>query len=143
MKFLSIFLVFVFVFSSSTFAQEKKNPLAGTTWELTSGKWSSEDTTLVYPNTPYDRTIMIYGKTHWTHVRQDTSRKVSSSSSGTYSVDGDNLTVTLEMSRSYGDIGKSVDYKFQIEGNQQIIEAKSIRYNGHDWKSDQVWKRID
>ena len=51
--------------------------------------------------------------------------------------------MTWEMCRSYEDIGKSINYKFQIEGNQLIVEAKSIRYGGYDWKTDQVWKRID
>lgn len=141
MKFLSLFLVFVFVLSSSTSAQEKKNPLEGT-WELVSGEWSREDTTFTSPNSPYERTIVIHGKTHWTYVSQDTSRKAFSSQLGTYTVDGDNLTLTFEMCGSYEDIGKSINFKFQIEGDQ-VITKGGYRYGGYDWKVHQVWKRID
>ena len=97
MKFLSIFLVFILLLSSTVNAQEKKNPLAGTTWKLISGKWATEDTTVTFPNSPYHQQILIYGKTHFNLVSQDTSRDYSFSCSATYTIDGDNYTATYNM----------------------------------------------
>jgi hypothetical protein len=144
MKYLSTILLFIFLIGCTTTVQEKENPLEGTTWERTSGKWSREDTTFTFPNSPYDQCILIYGKTHFANVIQDTSRKVLSSVLATYSVDGDNLTYTFEMCRSYEDIGKSINMKFQIEGDQLILKAKGYRYFGYDWKEAHlVYKKID
>ena len=143
--FLSLFICLLGCKAKMDVELEKSNPLAGTTWELSSGKWLREDTTFTRPTSPYDQAIMIYGKTHWTYVSQDTSlRKFITSMSGTYSVDGDNMTHTLEICGSYEDIGKSFNYKFKIDGNQLILKIKEYRFFGYDWKeAHQVWKRID
>ena len=144
-----IFILILFVFLLGCKARmdvevEKSNPLAGTTWELTSGKWSSEDTTFTFPNSTYDRMVVIYGKTHYAVVGQDTSRKSSHFGVGTYSIDDDNLTFTSEMCRSYEEIGKSINLKFQIESDQFILKAKDYRYLGYEWKElHEVYKRID
>ena len=144
MKILSLFLVFVFVLSSTVSAQEKKNPLEGTTWELTSAKNSREDTTWTFPNSQHDRCIMIFGKTHFSQVQQDTSRDDWGFVSGTYTIDGENLTITLEMWPNYEDIGKTYNWKFPIEGNQGILKGTDSRFGGYDWKEVyQVYKRID
>jgi len=143
MKLLSTILIFVFLLSFTTSAQEKKNPIEGTC-ELTSANWEREDTTFTSPASPYDRVIVIYGKTHWAYVGQDTSRNVFMSLSGTYSVDGDNYTVTLKMAPNYKDIGTSFTHKFQIEGDQLTVISKDYHFGGYKWKGfDQVWKRID
>ena len=123
MKFLSLFLVFVFLLSCTTSAQEKKNPLAGTTWELTSGKWSREDTTFTFPNSPYDQQIVVYGKTHFNLIGQDTSRNVSDALSATYTIDGENYTTIPKMHDIYAAIGKPFNLKFKIEGDQLIFKA--------------------
>ena len=144
MKFLSIFLVFVFLLSCTTSAQEKENPFAGTTWELTSGKWSNEDTTLIFPNSPFDREIGVYGKTHFNLVHQDTSRNVSWGFSAIYTIDGDNYTIIPKMSDTYEAIGKPYNLKFKIEGDQLFIEAAGVHAFGYEWKEwHAVWKRID
>jgi hypothetical protein len=126
MKSLSIIVVFVFLLSCSPGAQEKKNPLEGTTWELVSGKWEREDTTFKFPNSLYDREIVVYGKTHFNLVSQDTSRNVSYGFSATYTIDGDNYTITPKMTDIYEAIGKPFNLKLKIEGDQLA-----------------VWKRID
>jgi hypothetical protein len=142
MKNLSIFLVFVFLLSCTTNAQEKKNPLEGTTWELTSSKWMREDTTFTFPASPYDQVIAIYGKTHFCFVRQDTSLKLDMSILGTYSVDGDNIIHTFKMAPYYKDIGSSFTVEFQIEGDQMIQKAGDYHFAGYKFKgSDQVWSR--
>jgi hypothetical protein len=145
MKYLSIILLFVFLLGCKMDVDiEKEIPLAGTTWEQTSGKASTEDTTFTFPESPYDRCIMIFGKTHWILVRQDTSRKFIDSQSGTYTVDGENVTVAIEMITTYEDIGKTVNWKFQINGDQVIFKATGYRAIGYDWKEvHQAWKRID
>ena len=144
MKILSLFLVIVFLLSCTTIAQEKSNPLEGMTWELTSGEWSRGDTTFTFPNSPYDRYILIFGKTHYSSVGQDTSRNVSSSQVGTYSIDEDNITFTAEMYSYYADIGKPFTWKYQIEGDQLIFKATDFHFVGHDWKElHEVYKRID
>ena len=145
MKFLSIFLVFILLLSSTVNAQEKKNPLAGTTWKLISGKWATEDTTVTFPNSPYHQQILIYGKTHFNLVSQDTSRDYSFSCSATYTIDGDNYTATYKMFSNYVGIGKSFNLKFQIEGDQLIFKAaagnRDFGYELKEWHN--VWKRID
>ena len=144
--FICILILFDFLLSCKAkmdMEVEKTNPLEGTTWELTSGKWSREDTTFTFPGSPYDQCIMIFGKTHAAYVNQDTSRKVFSVISGSYGVNKDNLTITIKMCRSYEDIGRSVNWKFKIEDDQLILNAKGYHFRGYDWKSDQVWKRID
>jgi len=144
MKFLSIFLVFVFLLSCTTSAQENKNPLAGTTWELTSGKWSREDTTFTFPASPYDQTIIVYGKTHFNLVAQDTSRNVSELLSATYTIDGNNYNFTIKMHPIYEAIGTSVRLKLEIEGDQLIKKAAGIHAYGYEWKEwHSVWKKID
>ena len=144
MKFLSTILIFVFLLSCTTSAQEKKNPLAGTTWDLTSMKNVREDTTTTFPNSPSDQAIMIFGKTHYSFVHQDTSRDANSGSSFTYKVDGDNFTAIPQMYNALEAIGKPVKLKFKIEGDQLFFEATDWHFGGHDYKSfHQVWKRID
>jgi hypothetical protein len=144
MKSLSIFLVFIFLLITTTSAQEKKNPLEGTTWEFISLKNVREDTTFTAPNSPYEQAIMIFGKTHYSVVHKDTSRDFSSSSSYTYNVDGDNITLIVKMHEIYETIGKTFNLKFKIEGDQLIINFTDLNFGGYHYKSGHhVWKRID
>jgi hypothetical protein len=87
---------------------------------------------------------VIYGKTHWAYVNQDTSRKVFIATVGTYNVDGDNTTHFVKMASNYDDIGTSFNMKFQIEGDQVTFKATEYHFGGYKWIGfDQVWKRID
>ena len=74
MKYLSLFLVFVFVFSSSTFAQEKKNAFEGT-WEWVSSEYTMGDSIDIGPKSKFHKGMAIYGKTHVLAIWQDTSKK--------------------------------------------------------------------
>ena len=144
MKILSTFLVVVFLLSCTTIEQEKKNPLEGTTWELTSGKWVREDSTLTFPNSPHDQAIIIFGKTHYSLVAQDTSRDYNWFILAKYTVDGDNLTPTFKMAINYKEIGSSFTGKIQIDVDQLIIEATDYNIGDYKWKNyREVWKRID
>jgi hypothetical protein len=143
MKILNVFLIFIFLLSCTTTEQEIKNPFERTTWELTSGKWVREDTTLSFPDSPYDQDIMIFGKTHFSIVGQDTSRKTSYVESGKYSIEGDNFNFAIEMHFDYDEIGKSNVYKFETEGDQLIFKRKGYRYGGYNYKEGyEVWSRM-
>jgi hypothetical protein len=144
MKFLSIFLILVFLLSCTASAQEKKNPFAGSTWELISAKYEREDTTFIFPNSSYEQAIMIFGETYYNIVQQDTSRNVNLYVSCTYNVDGDNFTLTPKMHHVYEGIGKTFNLKFKIEGDQLIYKATDWHFGGYVWKAfHQEWKRID
>ena len=126
---------------------EKSNPLEGTTWELTSGKWVREDTTFIFPNSPYEKRIIIFGKTHYNIVSQDTSLDLSFFASAKYTIDGDNLIPTFKMFSYYETIGNSFTPnppKFQIKDNQLIVKAADYQLGGNYWKElYEVHKRID
>ena len=122
---------------------EKSNPLEGTTWEAISLKVTG-DTIITLPQSSYERTILLYGKTHYAVVSQDTSLKDSHYEVGTYICKGDSLTYTLLIFPYYEDIGKSFKNNFQIEGNKLVVTGENLHYYGKDWKTyREEWKRID
>jgi hypothetical protein len=132
------------VWSRATKAQEKKNPLAGTTWELTSLTNVREDTTFTFPETPYDKYIGIFGQTFWIFVHQDTSRDVNDGFSYTYNIDADNINLVPKIHPLYDIIDKPYSLKFKTEGDQFITHFTDLQFAGDLWKSGHhVWKRID
>ena len=130
MKILSTFLIFVFLLSGTTSAQETKNPLEGTTWELTSLTNVREDTTFTFPESPYDQYIGIFGQTYWIIVHQDTSREVIDGFSYTYNIGGDNINLVPKMHPVYDIIDKPYSLKFKIEGDQLIIHFTDLQLAG-------------
>jgi hypothetical protein len=132
------------VWSRITKAQEKKNPLAGTTWEGISLK-AIGDTTFTFPNSPYDRVVLLYGKRHFAIVQQDTSREESHFVVGTYDYYGDSISNTIMMYPNYEDIGRSFpDNKIQIEDDKMVLSTENLHYYGQDFKTyREEWKRID
>lgn len=149
MKFLSIFLVFVFLLSSTVIAQEKKNPLEGT-WELVSGKATWADTSETYPETDDWRMIKIISKKHFVFVNQDTSGEGSSGfGGGTYSLEGDSYTEHIEFfAPPYLDfIGKSFSFKSEVKGDQWIMSGtmplKKMGLAENDMEIYEVYKRLD
>jgi len=143
MKILCVILILVFILSFSTSAQETKNPLAGTTWELTSGTWVREDTTITSPSSSSDQAIIIFGKTHYCLVAQDTSRDFSWFVLAKYTVDGNKFTTTFKMVSDPTVIGTSFTPVFQIEGDQLIIEASDYYTGAYKMKNyREVWSRM-
>ncbi len=147
MKFLSLFLVFVFLLSSSTIAQEKKNPIEGT-WELVSGKWSDPDTTYLFPITDSGRQIKMISRTHFVWMSQDTSRKdVYGFGGGKYTLDGDKYTEHIEIFYDPRGIGKSLTFKMRVEGDTLIqsgtMPFKKLGLADYDLETYEVYKRID
>ena len=142
--FICVLFLFVFFLSSTVGAQEKMNPLEGTTWEKVSGEATFGDSTFTSPQSNYDRAIIVYGKTHFAYVGQDTSRKSSNSFAGTYIYKGDRCTYTLTMYPYYEDIGHSFTLKVQIEGDKMVITGADLHFYGRDWKTyREVYKRLD
>jgi hypothetical protein len=147
MKFLSLFLVFVFLLSCTTSAQEKKNPIEGT-WELVSAKWTSPDTTSFFPITDHDRQIKMISRSHFVWISQDTSRKdVYGFGGGKYTLDGDKYTEHIEMFLSPEWIGKSVTFKMKVEGDTLIqsgkMPLKKLGLADYDLETYEVYKRTD
>ena len=147
MKFLSIFLEFVFVFSSSTFAQDKKNPIEGT-WEMISGKLSTPDTTYLFPITDHDQQIKMISRTHFVWISQDTSRKdVYGFGGGKYTLDGDKYTEHIEIFYDPIWIGKSITFTMKVEGDTLIQSGttalKKLGLADYDMETYEVYKRLD
>ena len=145
-----IFILGIFVFLLGCKAKmdvemEKSNPLEGTTWEKVSGEYILGNNKLIKSvKSKYYRAMAIYGKTHCTYVMQDTSRKESNFSAGTYTIKGDSITSTIEMVPYYGDIGKELSFKFYIEGDKMVVMGSDMRLQGYDWKTyHEEWKKID
>ncbi len=113
-------MVFVFLLSCTTSAQEKKNPIEGT-WELVSAKWTSPDTTSLFPITDHDRQIKMISRSHFVWISQDTSRKdVNGFGGGKYTLDGDKYTEHIEIFYDPRGIGKSFTFKMKVEGDTLI-----------------------
>ena len=144
MKSLSLFLVFVFILGCKMDVEiEKENPLEGTTWEAVSLKITG-DTIITQPQSKYERAIQFYGKTHYAVVVQDTSLKYSHFFVGTYQYNGDSYMSTTIMYPYYEDIGKSVKFKFQVDGDKMVVTGADFHSGGHYLKTyREEWKRID
>lgn len=147
MKFLSIFLVFVFLFGCTRTTVEEKNPIEGT-WELISGKSQYPDVTELWPDTDYERQIKIINQTHFVWINQDTSREhIYSFGGGKYTLNGDNYTEHIEMFILPSWIGKTIPFKIKIEGDTLILSGTvplgklGLAYS--DYEHYEVWKRID
>jgi hypothetical protein len=147
MKFLSFFLVFVFLFSCTTNVQEKKNPIEGT-WEMISAKWSTPDTTMFFPGTDHERMIKIITNKHFVFVNQDTSRKnFYGFGGGKYTFEGDNYTEHLEIFSPPSWIGKSITFTMKVKGDSLIqsgiLPIKKWDLGDYDMDLYEVYKRID
>jgi hypothetical protein len=147
MKFLSLFLVFVFLLSCSTSVQEKKNPIEGT-WEMISGKYSTPDTTTLFPVSDHERMIKIISKKHFVFVNQDTSRKdYYGFGGGKYTLDGDNYTEHLELFSYPNWIGESVTFTMKVKGDtliqSGILPIKKWGFGEYDQDLYEVYIRLD
>jgi len=123
---------------------EKKNPVEGT-WELISANWIFADTTQ-FPNSEYDREVKIIGGKHFLFIRQDTTKNdLFFSGGGTYSFDENKYSETLEFTSWVGDIGSTVTYECQFEGDMWIVTGP-IKMEGEErplWQLHEEWKRIE
>lgn len=147
MKFLSIFLVLVFLLSCMPSAQEKKNPIEGT-WEMISAKWSDPDTTIIWPDTDSGRQIKMISNKHFVFVNQDIIREgFYGFGGGKYTLDGDNYTEHLELFRYSNWIGKSITFTMKVKGDtliqSGILPIKKWGFGPYDQELYEVYIRLD
>ncbi len=124
---------------------ENKNAVEGT-WELVSAKYTSPDTTYLYPKSEFDHVIKIIGKTHFLFISQDTSRIESYDfGGGTYTLEGDTYTENIVFFKYPGFIGQSISYNNQIEGDNWVMTGPLNKKENEDfkWAMHEVWKRIE
>ncbi len=161
MKTLHTILVTLLLVLLSSCATEKRSPLEGV-WELVSAEWTTPDTTLKF--TPADWSqIKVITKSHFVFVGQEPNRvKISGAQSdaelismartffgggGTYSLEGDTCTETLQYFSNPNYLSASVSYKVEIEGTQLIqsgtYPAKSIGLEEYDVELYEVYRRIE
>jgi hypothetical protein len=147
MKLLSLFLVFVFLLSSTVSAQEKQNPLEGT-WELVSGKYTWADTTITESASESSGHAKIINKTHFATLFNGSTITPSFFNGGKYDFTEDTYTEHIEYwlsdtTKTY--IGHSFTFESKKEGDQWTISGP-IETTGESlppWKVHEVFKRID
>jgi uncharacterized protein YxeA len=154
--FLSIItIILLFLLSASTYAQ-KSVKLQGT-WQLVSQTENGKEH-------PFSgRQIKLLTKTHYSWAHQDKKQVEEllakgtphdtivayhdAYASGTYKVIGDKYIETTEFFHAPQYIGKSVEFKFKLEGDIWTISGHYSHYEGgkkiDEVQLDQVWKRID
>jgi len=147
MKFLSIFLVFVFLLSCTTSAQEKKNPLEGT-WKPIISDLILADTTIKESSIELSGHAKIINKTHFATLFNGSTIQPSFFNGGKYDITEGTYTEHIEYwlsdtTTTY--IGRSFTFESKIEGDQWTISGP-IETTGESlppWKVYEVYKRID
>jgi hypothetical protein len=135
--------VILFLFLSYSCCE--KNKVEGT-WELVSATWVYSDTnTVKFPASEYDREIKMIGKTHFLFIRQDTTNKeLFFSGGGTYIIEGNKYTETLEFASWGEDIGIPISYNCEFTDSMWIMTGP---VNEGDqlpvWTLHEEWKRIE
>jgi len=147
MKLLSTFLIVVFLLSDTTSAQEKKNPLAGTTWKMVSAEYSWGDSTLIHPTSKFHKGISMWGKTYSLATWQDTSKQSTFYVGHMYTIEDDEVIFKIAFWPDPRFIGRTFELKYEITENELIfsgiIPEKKWGLGDHDMKVHEVWKRID
>lgn len=129
-----IFLLFLFIScNTNPPAEDLASPLEGV-WELVSGEWNMQDSTLIMPSPGISlKAMKYYSKGHFFVIGKDAPTAENYALAGTYSVDGKEYTEVIQFN-SVGNIGSSVIIKYSIEDD--LLTLKS------DW-STETWKRIE
>jgi hypothetical protein len=98
-----------------------------------------------FPTTKYDRAIAIWGKSHLVGIWQDSSRSEASFFLGhNYDIEADSISFKIKYWLSDPNfIGKSFKAKYEIKGDQLIIEGFMAGAKEQHEKFREVWKRID
>jgi len=136
-----IVILFLFIGNSCC----EKNQVEGT-WELVSAKWYSDTNIVEFPNSEYDRELKMFGKTHVFFIRQDTTNKdLFFSGGGTYKLEGNKYTETLEFSSWGGGIGSISTYECQFT-DSMMITTGPLNEEGDKLPGFQLheeWKKIE
>ena len=135
-------ILFLFVCSSCC----KISQVEGT-WELVSAKWIFADTdTVEFPNSEYDREVKMLGKTHLLFIRQDTTNNdLFFSGGGTFALEGNKYTETLEFADWITDIGSTLTYECQFENDMWIMTGPVLEEGEEEapWQLREEWKKIE
>ena len=129
MKYHLLIFSLVFVFNCSN---AKEQNLKGV-WQYVSGEYKSDDSTLVFTNEDVN-SMKVYSDTYYsinTHIKSSDDYVAHS---GLYSLNGDEYTEILKISKNYEMVGKSETFKYQISGNQLEISSEWLK---------EVWKKIE
>jgi len=137
---------------------ENKNTLEGV-WERVEGKFTIAGETI----SPTQKAIKIFTKDHWAIIEQEpNAQKFSSNPTdaelinaakgfdafyGTYTLEGETLTESVELAFNPNWIGHSVSFEVRWEGDQWIqtgtFPLKALGLGENDEESYEVWKRIE
>ena len=112
---------------------EKENNLKGV-WQLASGEYTLQDTTITLPSSDYLKSFRFFGPSRFSVITQDTSKELFVVHSGTYRIDGDKYTENYEISNNLKSIGNSSTFKSEIRDDEWIIIGNSL---------SEVWKKIE
>ncbi len=142
-KFYVPLVAILFLFFSNSCC--KKNQVEGT-WELVSAKWYSDTTMVEFPNSEYDRELKMFGKTHVIFIRQDTTNEdLFFSGGGTYKLEGNKYTETVDFISWGSGIGSICTYECQFRDSMMIttgpLNEKGDKLPG--FQLHEEWKKIE
>jgi len=157
MKYLQRIITVILFFLLPTLIHSQKSVKLQGTWELVSQTENGMDHPIE------GRHIKLLTKSHYSWARQDKKHLVDLLSkgtqhdsitayhdayaTGTYKVVGDKYIETTEFFYAPQYIGKSVEFKFKLDGDTWTISGHFSHYNSDkkidEVQLDQVWKRID
>jgi len=143
MKTLSIFLVFVFLVSSTVIAQEQKNPIEGT-WELILKTASNPDTTVTL-DISNQRELKIITASHFVFVMQSADgTEFIGGGGGRYTYEDNTYTETYDFSSFLESlpIGKSIEFSARFEGDKFYQTGMLKDNSGAEYKMENIFRRV-
>jgi|BarGraIncu00222A_1022003.scaffolds.fasta_scaffold72961_1 hypothetical protein len=157
MKYLQRIIIVILLLILPALINAQKSVKLQGTWELVSQTENGKDHPIE------GRHIKLLTKSHYSWARQDRKQVEEllakgtqrdsivayhdAYATGTYKVVGDKYIETAEFFYAPQYIGKSVEFKFKLEGNRWYISGHFSHYDKDkkidEVQLDQVWKRID
>jgi hypothetical protein len=125
-------------------SSERKNKVEGT-WRLVSGWQKTADTTFQYSQAHYHGIKMICGN-HWAILGRSVRDKdsVDSYGGGTYTLEGNNYTESIEYFVVRSSIGNVVPFEVEVRNDTLIQKGprKIGKYQDTKWELYEVWERM-
>ena len=161
MRYIYLFILLLMSIISFNTSGEQNGRIEGV-WELVSAKYTSPDETVEVDQSKWTQ-IKVITKSHFVFAGQEPNRaKVSGADTdaeliamarsyfgggGTYTVEGDTYTETVQYFMNPNYISVSVPYKIEIDGNQfiqsGILPSKSVGLEKPDVKLYEVYRRVE
>ena len=124
--------------------REEKNKLEGT-WRLVSGWQKTADTIVEYSQADYHGIKMICGG-HWAILGRRVHDKdtLDNYGGGTYTLEGNNYTESIEYFVVKSSIGNIVPFEVEVRNDTLIQKGprKIGEYAGCKWELNEVWVRM-